>query len=426
MKILVAHKYLFHAAGGTATYLLALRKELERRGHEFIPLTVAYSQAEDIGYSKYYVSPPLGPDEPRLRDMRLTLKNCVRLFVRATYSLEAKRKAGMLVDAAYPDVAYVNNIYNYMSPSIIHAFRKRSLPVVMRVSDCNLFCASFLSLRGTESCMECAERGLWRAVRHRCVKGRLVPTLGRVASMYVHRFLKIYDGIDLFVAPSQYMADQLARARLPNEKIRHLPSFAPPTGAITDGTYDGSYIMYSGRITPEKGIDLLLDAYAKIGPKQELVIAGGDREGELARLQQRAAHLDLQTVHFVGHKEKSELYRLLAGCSFVVVPSRCPDNSPMSVLESFAHGKPVIGARTGGIPEQIQNGVGMLFEPGNTEDLAERMRLLLENASVRREMGRAALHRAQTVYSLETHCERLLELFSAVCASAGVGKGAEA
>jgi len=411
VRILVAHKYLVRG-GGTATYLLALKDALEAAGHRVVPFAVAYEGVLESEYSDYYVSPPAAPDEIHLKDMRLSPWQALKLFGRATYSLEAKAKAAGLVDAADADIAFVNNIYNYMSPSMLHAFKARGMPIVMRVADHNLFCPSYDCFRTGEFCMDCVDRGLWTALRHRCVKGSLAATVARVASMYVHKALRIYDCVDVFITPSEFLRDLLVQAGLPEARVRALPSFCPPANGHSPLPGDGDHILYFGRIWAQKGIDTLIDAYALLRPDVPLVIAGGDRDGEMGRLKRRAKQTRVaDKVHFVGHREGDELYELVRRALFTVVPAKWPDIFPMSILESFAYGKPVLGARVGGIPEQITPECGRLFEAGNADELAHCMETLLADDTRRAQMGEAASQRAHQVYSIDAHRRELLRIF---------------
>ncbi len=407
----MAHKYLFRG-GGTATYLLTLMEALQAQGHRIVPFTVAYDGSLESEYSDYYVSPPAAANEVHLRQMRLSPWKALKLFGRATYSLEAKRKARQLADAADADIAFVNNIYNYMSPSMLHAFKARGMPIVMRVADHNLFCPSYDCFRTGEFCMDCVDRGLWTALRHRCVKRSLAATVARVASMYVHKALRIYDCVDVFITPSEFLRDLLVQAGLPEARVRALPSFCPPANGRSPLLGDGDHILYFGRIWAQKGIDTLIDAYALLRPDVPLVIAGGDRDGEMGRLKRRAQQARVaDTVRFVGHKDADDLYEIVRRALFVVVPSKLPDTFPMSVLESFAHGKPVVGARVGGIPEQITPECGLLFEAGNADELAHGMETLLADDTRRAQMGEAASQRAHQVYSIDAHRRELLSIF---------------
>jgi len=418
MRILIAHKFMFRG-GGTATYLFALWEELEKRGHEVIPFTVAYEQTVPTAYKEYFVSPPAGKDQTHLRDIRIGPWTALKLLGRATWSIEAYRKALALVDAAKPDIAYVHNLYSYMSPSPIAAFKKRGLPVVMRVPDMNMVCPGLRAIRDGRACLECMEKGLWWALRHRCHKGSLFGTAARVVSMSIHRLLRVYDLVDVFVTPSEFMRQVLIRAGFDAERVVHIPSFyrskdtSDPQQELAIGRreYRDPYVLYAGRVAPEKGLDLLIEAAAKLPDGVEVWIAGGDRDGERARLEALATSKSISNVRFLGHKDPAELHALLRSCLFTVVPSRWYDNCPMAILESFAHGKPVVAANIGGIPEQVDDDCGLLFEPGDAADLAEKMNYLLDHPKQREAMGRAALRKLRTEYSAERHCQCLLDLF---------------
>ncbi len=410
MQILLAHKY-FYRGGGTATYLFALIEELEKRGHQWMPFTVAYEQTEVNSYKEYFVSPPLAANETHYRDMKFSPLAMLKLLGRATYSFEARSKALRLIDAAKPDIAYIHNVYNYMSPSVIHACRKRRLPVVMRVPDYNLMCAELHFLCDGQVCTECLEHGYKRALRYGCLKGSRAATAARVASMYVHKWLRIYDKVDLFITPSAFMRQMMIKAGYDADKIVHLPSFYP--GQVESDAHSGEedYVLYFGRLAPEKGIDTLIRAMARIDSDVRLVIAGADVDGSRVALEQLARDLESDNVQFVGCLDREALDELIEGCLFSVVPSRWYDNCPMATLESFAHSKPVVGSNIGGIPEQIADGCGLLFEPDSVEDLAEQMQLLLDEPDLRRQMGQAAGERVATEYSPQAHCDRLLNLF---------------
>ena len=411
MKIVLAHKY-FYRGGGTASYLFALMEQLRLRGHEPIPFTVAYEQTVPREHSEYYVSPPGGAGNTHLRDLHSPWAK-LKVMGRAIWSAEAYGKARRLARDLSPDVAYVHNLYSYMSPSPIAAFKRQGLPVVMRVSDYNMLCPGLRVMRSGRPCTECIELGFRHALHFRCHKDSYAATAARVASMYAHGWLGVYDKVDVFVTPSQFLRALLVRAGYPPEKIMHLPSFYPVEEA-PEPAEDGGYVLYFGRVAPEKGIDTLLDALTLLPRKVRLLIAGADVDGETERLQQRAWRNRLTNVEFLGMQQPDELKRLIQRARFTVVPSRWYDNCPMSVFESMAQGKAVIGADIGGIPEQITGDCGLLFEPGNAADLAAKIELLLDDMELREELGASGLRRMQTVYSPDSHCNRLLDLFAAL------------
>jgi glycosyltransferase involved in cell wall biosynthesis len=419
MRILIAHKYFFRG-GGTATYLLALIEELEQLGHDIIPFTVAYEPTVPQAYREFYVSPLGISTQTHLSDLPKSPAMMLKLLGRAAYSTEAHRKALALVDAAQPDVAYVNNIYNYMSPSILRAFRVRRVPIVMRVADFNMICPGMSLRHGGQDCSECIKGAFWRGIPRRCHKGSLKATAARAGAMYLHRWLRLYDAVDEFVTPSAILRDLLVEAGFPADRVRQVRSFyrAAPASAQPESrssaASDLPYILYFGRIDREKGLETLVRAFHECGDGVRLLIVGTDLDGERGRLEAIASDIGAAGIEFRGHQNRHELDALIAGCLFTVIPSEIFDNCPMCVLESFAHGKPVVGSRVGGIPEQITPEVGYLFEPGNVAELACRLRELISDADLRQRMGSAARERVVAAYSPEAHCEALLGLFNEV------------
>ena len=411
MRILLGHKYFFRG-GGTSTYLFALMDYLRDHEHVAIPFSVLYDRNEPSEYSEYFMSPPLGSGASHLKDMRVSPLGALKLLARATYSTEGRRKVRRLIRDTQPDIAYLHNLYNYMSPSPIDECKAQGLPTVLRVPDYYLLCAELHLLSRGQVCRDCVGRSPFGALRRRCLKGSLAATAARCFSMWVHRLLRIYEKVDLFITPSAFMRGILIEAGYCEDRVIHLPSFY--TGAMPQAAPrpEQDFILYFGRISPEKGIDTLLRAFALADPPVRLVLAGSDVDGLRRELERLCGDLGISDrVQFVGFKVRHELDELIRDCLFTVVPSRWYDNCPMSVLESFAYGKPVIGSRIGGIPEQVTDDCGMLFEPDDAEGLARCMTLMLADDALRARMGEACRDRLARVYSADRHCGRLLHVF---------------
>lgn len=410
MKIVLAHKYFFRG-GGTATYLFALREQLHAMGHETIPFTVAFERTAVDEYSEFYVSPPAGAEQDHFKDMRMTPWLALKLFARSTWSVEAYYKARALVEATKPDVAYVHNLYTYMSPSPIAAFKDAGLPVVMRVSDYNMICPGLKLLRNGGPCYECVNNGLGPALRYRCHKDSLAATAARVLGMWLHDVVGVYDLVDLFVTPSRFMADLLIEAGFDASRITHIPSFYPPMNGMKASTGSGHHILYAGRLSPVKGLETLIRAYGLMGSAPPLVIAGADTNGYRSHLEDLVRQSGISGVQFVGFQGPESLADLIDGSMFMVVPSEWPDNCPMCILEAFAHGKPVVAARVGGIPEQVSEDCGVLFEAGDADGLATAMDDLLRDDSLRMKIGECARTRLEECFGPERHCADLLREF---------------
>ncbi len=417
MRIVCCNKYFF-VNGGTEQYMFRILDHLPRRGCEVAPFSVAYAGSRPSPYSRYFLPPPGDPGQTHFNTLSKGLgifSRLPRLLGRAVWSFEAARALSRLVDdLGDVDAGYILNIYNYMSPSVIDVFKKRGIPVVMRLGDYHLLCLSYHLSYKNRPCERCLHGAYWHGMARRCVKGSLPASVVRGAAMYVHRLLGVYDRVDAFVAPCQFMRDKLVEGGFPAGRIHVIPQgveadIPEPTGE------KGSYILYFGRISPEKGLDTLLAAYQDLAPDVDLILAGKSAGGYDAALEACVRPGFSQRIRFTGFMQGQALSDLISGALFSVAPSRWYDNAPLSVLESAMRGVPVLGADIGGIPELIGDGVtGLLFRPDDAADLADKMGRLLADRDALAAMGRAARERALRAGSLDDHLRRLLALFDAL------------
>lgn len=412
MKIAICNKYFF-LNGGTERYLATCLTELPRRGHQAVPFSVAYARNWPSPYAKYFLPPPGDPGQTHYRQIRLTPASLVRHLERSLYSFAANRALGRLLDAVGgADIGYVLNVYNYMSPSVLALFRARGIPTVVRFGDYNALCARYDFLRQGRPCLLCGRGNFLHGIVHRCVKGSLAASALRVGSMYLHRFLGLYERADAIIAPCAFMRDRLVDGGFAPDRVHVIPQPAlplPEAGAVPKG----DYILYFGRLSPEKGLDTLVRAYLALDPAEELVLAGASFEGCAEGLAALIPPEKRAKIRFAGFTEGAELTRLVAGAQLTVVPSRWYDNAPLSVLESALAGTPVLGAAIGGIPELIEPGVtGRLFAPDDAVDLADTLQAMLADRPGLLRMGQAAKTMAAERFGLTRHFDALTELFT--------------
>lgn len=412
MRIIIANKY-YYVDGGPERYLFSLTDYLESLGHEVIPFAVDYPKNRPSEYAKYFVQPAGGGSETKLDRLEGGLATKFRIAGRSVYSVEAKRSLERLIDDTKPDLLYCLNIVNHLSPSIIDAAHERKIPVVLRLSDYYLVCASYLFRRGRQVCTDC-EKGFYHALFHNCVHGSRVATLCRVAGMYAHSMWRVYDKPRAIVTTTQFMRDMLIRCGYPPNKLHHIPTFVNADIWTPRCDSNDGYILYFGRLSPEKGVGLLIDAYNDMQTDDPLFVVGDGTEEFTYYLQSRVSPEKRQMVKFLGKKGGEELRRIVCGAKYVVVPSLWHDNAPNVVYEAFAAGKPVIGTALGGLTEQITDKVGLLVEAGNREQLRDAMTRLSSDADIVERLGKNARQTAEDEYGISTHTDRLLTMFESV------------
>lgn len=396
MRILIANKFFFRN-GGSEVVMFAERDFLLREGHEVVDFSMEDPRNLASPHAAFFVR----PQNYRNAD---GIVRKIRLAAELVHSREAVRKIGALIDFACPDLVHCHNIYHQLTPSIIGAAKSRGVPVVLTLHDYKPICPAYTRLRNGHQCSDCLGGDFSPVLKNRCADG----SLARSALLYLESFAQHrmgnYEKVDRYVAPSRFMAESIAH-RIAGERVALLYNGVklPQARDADDGR-----ILYFGRLSPEKGIETLLQAHAATGSRWPLIVVGtGPLHDALASRFPR--------VHFLGHLSGDDLSREVARAAIVVVPSDWYENCPMSVLEAMAHGKPVVGSRIGGIPELVADGeTGLLFEAGDVHELSVAVARLMESPEMRREMGLKARARAERHFSLDVHNRGLLGIYESV------------
>lgn len=411
MKIVIANRRYFESTG-PERYLFGIKERFEQDGHEVLPFSVRYSMNRETPYAKYFVSPPGDEETLYFKDYnkKLSLTAKLGILANSIYSIEARRNLGKLLDDHGADLVYLLGIATSISPSVIDAAKSRGIPVILRASDFFIFCAEYTFMRNRATCRECETSGHIRALRYRCLQDSLSVTGARVLALYIHQWLGIYKKLDGVIAPSLCMREAFLKAGFPGEKVHHIPSFFNAPSVQPCYENDG-YIIYFGRIDMDKGVENLIRAYEIGGFRAPLYIVGNSSDGEDIRLMDYVREKKILNISFLGFREKKELLPLVQRAMFSVVPSVWPDNSPNSVLEAMACGKPVIGSDTGGISEQITPECGILVPPCDPKALALAIDSLLSDPEKVISMGKNGRHRVEHEYTIENHYNMLLSVF---------------
>jgi len=405
-KIVIVNRRYFPSSG-PETYLFNIIPVLEADNFEVIPFSVKRKWNIKTKYEKYFVDSPYGLDTLYYSEAKLNLFSKFKIFCNAIYSFEAKSKMEQLIKNEKPDLVYLFGIVNDISPSIIHACKKYHVPVMVRLSDYYLLCANYLFLRKNEFCKLCLTKNHLHGLKNLCVKNEFLPTLTRTLSLIIHNMMKIYDYVDSYICTCSFMKRIMIEGGFPEHKLHIINSFVD-SESYKPNYKNGDYILYFGRISPEKGIEYLLKAKAKMKHKIPLYIVGETSDTEyMNSLKNYVINNNVPDVKFTGFKKTEELKKIIGEAKFVVIPSICADNSPVSALEAMASGKPIIGSDIGGITDQITKDTGFLVSPKDENQLAEKMDILSENDKMVDKMGRNARINFEENFSEKQHYSKL-------------------
>ncbi len=323
------------------------------------------------------------------------------------WSERSRREFAAHLAAEAPDVVHVHNTFILISPSIYWACRNAGIPVVQTLHNYRLLCPAASFYRDGHVCEDCLIGGLCQGVRHGCYRESRSATAVVAAMLKTHRALGTWTRmVDAYIALSDFSRQKFIAAGLPAEKIRLKPNFVAFDPGVAPG--DGEYALFVGRLSPEKGLRLLLEAWRELPASMPLrIVGGGPLESEL-----RTTARDMANVTFTGALARREVLAAMKRARFVVCPSELYENFPMSIVEAFACGVPVLASRLGAMQEIVQHGrTGMSFTPGSAADLAAKARWLWQHPAETRRMGKAARGEYLEKYTAEANYQMLMRIY---------------
>lgn len=380
MKILLVNKFHYRK-GGAETYYLTVGSELERMGHEVAYFSMKHPNNLPCKWDRYFVT------QREYNDVKNPL-SAARDGIALIYSPEAKRNFQALCEEFRPDVVHLNNVHRQITLSILDApyLKEHHVPVFYTAHDYVTVCPGYLMLDGEgRVCDACLEDGKYRhCIENRCVKGSRAKSALAALEASFNRSHHSNERIDRAIAPSRFMRSKLIEGGWPEGKVLALQNFADDAilarasgvaGDVTDR--ESPYLLFFGRLSAEKGVDVLLrafDAAAPLLPRDMRLIVVGDGP-DAAEFRELAASLDsAPRIEFAGYQTGDALQTYVERASLAIASSRCRENMPYSIVEAFAAGTPVVGTRIGGIPELVADGVtGFACEPGDVATMADAM-----------------------------------------------------
>ena len=375
MRILVAHSF-YRIPGGEDGYV---RQQVELLGRNHAVELLARSNSELAGGLS------------TLRGM--------------TYSLGIRAEVDSLIRDFRPDVIHLHNAYPSLGPSVHLAAKKRSIPLVMTVHNFRLRCPNGYMFTEGESCRRCEGGLYYNAAIHRCFPSR-GQAAGYAAALWTHRFMLRLDGkVDLYLTPSDFMRRRMLDWGFDGARVEVVRNF---TVDHEDSVEPGSYGLYLGRISSEKGIDVLLRALKETGDPPFKIAGDGPALGELKAL---AVDLDLRNTEFLGRLSQQRVRPTLRDARYLALPSSWDENAPLAALEAMAFGRPLLVTATGGLLELVANGEGLVCPVGDVAALAATINRLSTENDTCRALGMRGLERARAEFTPETHLKRLEEAY---------------
>lgn len=351
MKVLLLNNFHYRK-GGSETVYFQTGRLLAAHGHEVLWFSFADERNVPCPQSEFF------PERP---------SSAIGTSVSYCYNRSAAKALERLLEKEKPDIAHVHLIWGGLSPSVLKVLRRHHIPVVHTVHDYRLVCPGYLFMDGGGAVCERCSRGYFLpCLSHRCAKGSLPQSLLMTFEMYLRRWffnpLRLIGGFHFVskFAYERHLAHEPGYAKAKHSVIYNcLPDSPAPE------VKRGDYFLYCGRLSREKGVHTLIEAFSRDSNLHLKVTGTGPLENEL-----RAKAASAANIEFCGYRTGEDLSSLLRNCCCVIVPSEWYENNPLSIIEAYSAGKPVIGAAIGGIPEIVREGeTGYLFLPSDAEGL---------------------------------------------------------
>lgn len=396
MKIVIVHNS-YQQPGGEDFVFEQERRLLRERGHEVLSYersnwdADAYTGVKRISLAKHTI-----------------------------WAGDTRREFAALLRREKPDLVHIHNTFIMISPSVYAACREADVPVVQTLHNYRLFCPAATFFRDGRVCEECVDHGLMRSIRHRCYRGSAATTAVTVLMLAIHRRAGTWtENVDSYIALTEFSRSRFLHGGLPAEKVFVKSNFVYPDPGM--GPRNGNYAVFVGRLSPEKRVSTMLNAWSRLAEKKFdvplWVIGGGPERSEL---EAEAKDRNLNNVVFKGLLPRPETIQAIGEARFLVFSSEWYENFPLTIVESFARGVPVISSRLGAMTEIVDDGrTGIHFTPGDADDLAAKVEWAWQHPDSMLAMGNEARREFEAKYLAEKNYQQLMDIYTNTLAKRG-------
>ena len=393
MRVLLVNKF-YYPRGGDCVVVINTEAMLRECGVEAQVFAMQYPENLPARYQDSFASEV---------SFGGGLGNLMHALQRTMGLGDVRDRFEAVLDDFKPDVVHLHNIHSYLSPVVAQLAHRRGIRVVWTLHDYKLLCPRYDCLLDGKPCEQCIAGSKFGVLAHRCMKGSLPASA--VASLEAMKWKRhiLEQNTDLFVCPSRFMAEMMKKGGFDPDKMVVLNNFLDPVKfrhyqAVDNTAPREDYYCYVGRLSAEKGVDLLLHVASRL-PFRFKVAGSGPLEQELRQRYGACGNID-----FLGKLDAEGVARLLTSARLSVASSQCYENNPLSVIESLCAGTPVAGTRIGGIPELIDDQSGVVFEPFDSDAMAAAVTTAMSRPWNHADIARRSLQR----FSSAAHYQALV------------------
>ncbi|MBW4691352.1 MAG: glycosyltransferase [Lyngbya sp. HA4199-MV5] len=384
MRVLTVHNY-YQQPGGEEQIFATEAALLESYGHEVLRYT--------------------------LHNDNIMGSNSLRLAKNTLWNGTVYRELRSLLRQEKPQIVHFHNTFPLISPAAYHAVQDEGIAVVQTLHNYRLLCPNALFFRNGRICEDCLGKPFpLPGVVHGCYRGDQGATATVATMIGLHSFLGTWQNkVDVFIAYSQFAMQKFIQGGLPAKKLAFKTNFLHP--APEPGEGKGGYALFVGRLSIEKGLGVMLDAWQQLGGKLPLKILGdGPLAGQVIEATQQ-----MPEIEWLGRKSLEQVYEIVGNAAFLVFPSEWYETFGRVAIEAFARGTPVVASKVGAITELIDHErTGLHFQPSDAADLAAKVDWLLTHPQELSKMRREARAEFEARYTAADNYKRLMEIYQSV------------
>jgi glycosyltransferase involved in cell wall biosynthesis len=330
-----------------------------------------------------------------------------RVAIQAVWSSPVAQDFEARLRAFQPEVIHVHNTFPLISPSIYWVANRLNIPVVQTLHNFRLLCPQAMFLRNAKVCEDCLGKVPWRGVMRGCYRESVSQSTVLASMITLHRAMGTWQNkVTRYIALNDFCRNKFIQGGLPADRISIKPNFvdfdAPP-----EGPRNG--FLFVGRLSTEKGVKVLCQAIPSLDTVSVRIAGTGPEAGILEGINGLVA---------LGALDMDQVRKEMVSATALVLPSIWYENFPRALVEAYGCGLPIIASRIGALSNLVEDGVtGLLFEPGNAKDLAEKMRWAHQNPQLMADMGRHARVKYETHFTAKRNYSQLLSIYSSAIAA---------
>jgi len=388
MRILLVHNYYGSAApSGENQVFEAESKLLQQRGHEVIEFARHSDEIREqgvLGMLKGALATPWNP-----------------------FGARSVRKT---VESFCPDVVHAHNTFPIISPAIFHAIGHQAARV-LTLHNYRLLCPAAIPMRDGKVCTDCLDkRSVWPSIRHGCYRSSRLASLPLAANVALHRVLGTWQNeVDAFIALTDFQRTVMVAAGLPEKRVYVKPNYFPGNPPVVPWAERGNHAVFAGRLSAEKGVRALVDAWLAWGADApELRIIG---DGPLRHELEKAA--TGANIRFIGHLSSAETIHQISNARLQLLPSECFETFGLAVVEAYAFGTPAAVSNLGPLPSIVNSGVnGVVFEPADPQSIKATVQNVWQQPGLLEQLGKGARESFEKLYTEDANYTRLMAIYA--------------